>query len=934
MQVAGGLAVAAACPAGVLVHDAVTGNEISLLKWPESAAPARGQKLLFASLSNPSSSNPSNSFALVSGMRRAWALVPVSARERAVAALGAMKFEEAAAAALVSLGGGRGGRSGGDDGEVGEEEQEESGCETSYRWEEDVAAEAGLALLSRALLEGPNASSAAADAAATLPAATAAINLIGDALSASSLHPAELFPLLPGESAPWAGEAGRAARASAEARRRRLRGEEAAPSPLPPLAPGRQNAFATAAVSRAMLALRRKQRKRRREIDDSLREGVDTVAAVLAARAAGEEEEREEETGEDGGGKPCSSSSALSSLLRSPSLRARMSVLSPALEAAGEHSQLAAALASTGDGEGALRVWREIAEGKRKGKGSRGGAAARAAAAEAAADLLSDPGRASAATVAESVPWLLSFAKREERKEGEKESKETSGGGDRGHPSVAAAAQASSSLFSSLFSPSAVLGEWPLPPAARVLLSRRKRERTRETGGGSGSAGGEEESDPDSCFSAERALLLLPAEGAPEARAAFLVHLVFGGTAASGGESGSETAEAGATATELALLLVSIAASPLPPSPQAPSDAPPQPDWKRAEAARAFWLEDTSSPGESRNKRELSMRARRALRALLLPTAGGSGSLFPPPLDLAAVSAALCKTDLWEERAAAELARGGGGEGDHGEAAARLLLLVCRDPEAAVELLVKRARAGSSSLAPDALLSMLLNPGEGRAPLLEDAVTLLDCVTGMAAAGSEVEAGGEEGKGGGGRAAANAANPSPRPSPPALPATRRLLDPLRHGRIHATLRGLSPHPSPAPRPHAREARRDLRQGAGQGRGPRCRGREESAGDEEGGDCGRVSVLQGLRGEDRAEGVRCGADEGRGFGGRGLLHAVRAGEGKREMKKNEDERRWREWRFFPLFFFLLPTLPLSPHNRTFFICARSLISSEERRRRRL
>ena len=92
---------------------------------------------------------------------------------------------------------------------------------------------------------------------------------------------------------------------------------------------------------------------------------------------------------------------------------------------------------------------------------------------------------------------------------------------------------------------------------------------------------------------------------------------------------------------------------------------------------------------------------------------------------------------------------------------------MCRDPEAAVELLVKRARAGSSSLAPDALLSMLLNPGEGRAPLLEDAVTLLDCVTGMAAAGSEVEAGGEEGKGGGGRAAANAANPSPRP--PLLP---------------------------------------------------------------------------------------------------------------------------------------------------------------------
>ena len=240
-QVAGGLAVAAACPAGVLVHDAVTGAEMSLLKWPEGAAPARGQKLLFASMphSPSASASASTSFALVSGMRRAWALVPVSARERAVAALGARRFEEAAAAALASLGAGAGaGRSGASAGDErrgggGDEEEEEGGggCFEAgcSRWEEDVAAEAGLALLSHALrpAAATPASSASTAASSSAPAAAAA-GLLGSALAASSLHPAELFPLLPGESAPWAGEAGKAAEASAERRRRRLRGDGAA----------------------------------------------------------------------------------------------------------------------------------------------------------------------------------------------------------------------------------------------------------------------------------------------------------------------------------------------------------------------------------------------------------------------------------------------------------------------------------------------------------------------------------------------------------------------------------------------------------------------------------------------------------------------------------------------------------------------------------
>lgn len=836
-QVAGGLAVAAACPTGVLLHDAVTGARLGFLGWPRGATPARGQRLLAASLASSSpSASPcrASSFALLSGMRRAWTLVPVSARERAVAALNAWRLEEAAAAALSSLGGGAGAGSGSDHrGSASYDEQEEGEGEegeTSYSWQEDVAAEAGLALLVRALSSfsppSPSSAFASSESAAAASAATTASSLIGEALSASSLHPTELFPLLPGESAPWAREAERAAAASADRRRGRLReGATAAaaaattlsPSPppllLPPLAPGEQNAAVTAEVSRAMLALRKRMMKKR-NVDESLREAVDTVAVVLAARAAGEE--GDEQGGEieiDGGDKSKSKAHhsslaapplSLSSLLRSPSLRARMSVISPSLEAAGEHAALAAALARASGGAGAaaaLRVWREVAEGKRKvkrgGEGGAGSAAAAAlAAAEAAADLLSDRERASAALVTENVPWLLSAGR--ERKKAS--SSVAAGGGRSGAGGVNSSSSSSPAAFSSLFSssvsPSAVLEEWPLPPAARALFSRRRRtngrHRRRTTAGGGGretrtpAAAVEEEeekegdeSEDESIVSTERALRLLPAGTAPEARAAYLVHLMFG--AESGGEGGGRESrrrinvenESGTTkteATELALLLVSIAASLLPPTASAGGKCL-FPDWKRAEAVRAWLGAPPSAKEAEEEKRERHARARRALRALLLSQEISPSSPFS--FDLASISSALSQTDLWEERAAAELA------GGDREVAARTLLLVCRDPEAAVEVALKRrfssfsssSSASSNLLTSDALLSMLLNPGGGRAPLLEDAVALLDCVTGMTGA-CEIGGGGErggmesDGRGGPLATAATTSFSPPRPSPP------------------------------------------------------------------------------------------------------------------------------------------------------------------------
>ena len=359
LAAAGGRYVVAAGGAGLEVHDLVTGARVGSLPFPGGARPAPGQRLLAASACSGAG------LAVVSGARKAWALVPITPAEQAAAAL--RGGDAAGALAAVGEDGGGGG-----------------GGAPAAPWAAAAAAAAGLLLCGR----GDWAAGGAALAAAQPGADFEPCELWWCGGGVGGLVEAAVAAA--GEEE---GDRERAAAAAARARRAAALGLAGEVGTAPPPSPAPPSSAAAAAVLLDAL-LRARRAGATRPTGDAV------AAALLAADAADAAADAADAAAVPPPGRRLGA--LVDALAGTPHGATSLAAAGAALQASGLSDALAALRVAARDPAGALAVWREVAQG------AAGAPAPPTAAVAAAARLLAEPDACpDPALVTLHAPWIL-----------------------------------------------------------------------------------------------------------------------------------------------------------------------------------------------------------------------------------------------------------------------------------------------------------------------------------------------------------------------------------------------------------------------------------------------------------------------------------------------------------------------------------------------